>query len=170
LDPQDFKFIRRGKTIKMRFGVLIAAIIISVCNVGCIAAIAPNAMSVAASGAPVASNHLGGGKAESFWIARYGDVIEAALQAGEALSLEVKEKKIGKDQTFFRFSSNKESVDLLIESRSDTVTYIKFDVGWFGSVAFGRLVGRQIIDELSESGAFLENWRDIKKGAEEPGL
>lgn len=154
----------------MRFGVFIASLIILVCTVGCIAAIAPNAMSVAASGAPVAGNHLGGGKAESFWVARYGDVIAATLQAGEALSLEVKEKKVGEAQAFFRFSSNKESVDLLIKSRSDTVTYIKFDVGWFGSVAFGRLVGRQIIDELSESGAFLEDWRDIKKGAEEPNL
>jgi len=154
----------------MRFGVFIASIIILVCNLGCVAAVAPNVMSVAASGAPVASNHLGGGKAESFWIARYDDVIAATSQAGEALSLEVKEKKVGKDQAFFRFSSNKESVDLLIESRSDTVTYIKFDVGWFGSFAFGRLVGRQIIDELDESGSFLEDWKTIKKGAEEPSL
>jgi hypothetical protein len=114
----------------------------------------------AGSAAPVASNNLGGGEGESFWIAQYDDVIEAVLQAGEVLSLEVKEKKIEQDQAFFRFYDTKaERIDLFIERRTDTMTSILFDVGWFGSVAFGRLMFRQIIFELDEAGDFLEDWK-----------
>ena len=116
-------------------------------------------MGTAGSNAPVAFNNSGGGKGESFWIAQYDDVIDAVLQASEVLSLELKEKTIEKDQAFFRFyDAKKERTDLFIERRSDTMTSIKFDVGWFGSVAFGRLMARQIIDELNESGSFLEDW------------
>jgi hypothetical protein len=115
-------------------------------------------MGVAGSNAPVAFNRSGGGQAESFWLANYDDVIEATLRAGETLALEVKERKIEKDQAFIRFyDAKKEKIDLSIERRSDTMTSIKFDVGWFGSVAFGRLMARQIISELNESESFLED-------------
>ena len=134
-------------------------LIILICNVGCLSPLAINAVGSAGSAAPVASNNLGGGKGESFWIAQYDDVIEAVLQAGEVLSLELREKKIEQDQASFRFQDAKaERIDLLIERRTDTMTSILFDVGWFGSVAFGRLMFRQIISELDEAGDFLEDW------------
>jgi hypothetical protein len=95
----------------------------------------------ASSAAPVASNNLGGGRGESFWKAQYRDVIKAVLQAGENLSLELSKERIEQDQAFFRFRDAKaERIDLFIERRTDTMTYILFDVGWFGSVAFGRLM------------------------------
>ena len=116
-------------------------------------------MGTAASSTPVTFNTSGGGQGESFWIAKYDDVIAATLRAGETLSLKVKEKKLEKDQAFFRFyDAKKERIDLFIERRSDTMTSIKFDVGWFGSVAFGRLMAQQIIFELNESDSFLEDW------------
>ena len=143
----------------MRIVRLTALLIILICNVGCLSPLAINAVGSAGSAAPVASNNLGGGKGESFWIAQYDDVIEAVLQAGEVLSLELKEKKIEQDQASFRFQDAKaERIDLLIERRTDTMTSILFDVGWFGSVAFGRLMFRQIISELDEAGDFLEDW------------
>ena len=70
-----------------------ALLIFLICNVGCLSPLAINTVGSAGSAAPVASNNLGGGRGESFWIAQYDDVIEAVLQAGEVLSLEVKEKK-----------------------------------------------------------------------------
>ncbi len=137
-----------------------ALLIFLICNVGCLSPLAINTVGSAGSAAPVASNNLGGGRGESFWIAQYDDVIEAVLQAGEVLSLEVKEKKIEQDQAFFRFYDTKaERIDLFIERRTDTMTSILFDVGWFGSVAFGRLMFRQIIFELDEAGDFLEDWK-----------
>ena len=154
-----FKFAGRGKKIKMKLSTLITLIIVLVCNVGCLSSMALNSVGAAAGGAPVSFENSGGGKGESFWIASYDDVIAASLRAGEALSLETKEKQIEKDQAFFRFyDAKKERIDLFIERRSDTVTSIKFDVGWFGSVAFGRLMARQIISELIESESFLEDW------------
>ena len=137
----------------------IAVLIFLICNVGCLSPLAINVAGGAGGAAPVASNNLGGGRGESFWIARYDDVIKAVLRAREALALEVREKKIEQDQAFFRFHDMKaQRIDLLIERRTDTMTSIMFDVGWFGSVAFGRLVFRQIIYELDEAEDFLEDW------------
>jgi len=138
---------------------LIAVFIFLICIVGCLSPIAINTIGAAGSGTPVAFNILGGGKGESYWIARYDDVTAAALRAGDALSLEVREKKIEKDRTFIRFSDTQDKkIDLTIDRRTDTMTSIMFDVGWFGSVAFGRLLANQIIDELKDSNAFLEDW------------
>ena len=139
---------------------LIALFIFLICNVGCLSPVAINTIGAAGSGAPVASNALGGGKGESYWIARYDDVTAAAMRAAEALSLEVKEEKIEENRTFFRFSDDRgETIDLSIERRTDTMTSILFDVGWFGSVAFGRLLANKIIFELKESHSFLEYWK-----------
>ena len=143
----------------MRIGTLITFLFVFVCNVGCLSPIALSTMGSVGSDAPVVFNRLRGGQGESFCIAKYGDVIDATLRAGEALCLEVKEKKVEKDQTFFRFyDAKKEKIDLFIERRSETMTSIKFDVGWFGPIAFGHLMTRQIISELKQSESFLEDW------------
>jgi hypothetical protein len=140
----------------MRIVSLIALFIFLICNVGCLPPAALNTMGTAGNGAPVAFNNLGGGKGESYWIAPYDDVIAAALRAGEALSLEVKEKKIEKSRAFFRlYDAKGKRIDLFIDRRTDTMTSILFDVGWTGSVAFVRLMAQQIIFELNESGSFL---------------
>jgi len=49
-------------------------------------------------------------------------------------------------------------LDVLIEHRTDTMTYARFDVGWFGSKSMGRLMARQIVFEMTEAGVFLRNW------------
>jgi hypothetical protein len=139
----------------------IAVFIFLICNAGCLSPLAINAVGSAGSAAPVAANNLGGGKGESFWIAQYGDVIKAVLQAAADLSLELKEESIEQDQAFFRFQDAKaERIDLRIERRTDTMTYILLDVGWFGSVAFGRLMFRQIIYQLGETDDFHKFWQD----------
>jgi Protein of unknown function (DUF3568) len=127
--------------------------------VGCFSPIAITTIGAAGSGAPVAINHLGGGKGESYWIARYDDVTAAAKQAAKALSLEVKKEKIGKDNASYRFSDTRDkTIELFIERRTATMTSILFDVGWFGSEAFGHLLVNQIEFELIESGSFLQDW------------
>jgi len=147
------------KKIKVTLVKLSALFIFLFCIVGCLSPIAFNTIGAAGSGAPVAFNHLGGGKGESYLIARYDDVTAAAMHAAEALSLEVRGKKIEKSHAFFRFSDAKDkTIDLFIDRRTDTMTSILFDVGWFGPVAFGRLLASQIIIELNESDSFLEDW------------
>jgi hypothetical protein len=143
----------------MKIVNLMALFIFLINTVGCLSPIAMSTIGTAGSGTPAAFGHMGGGKGESFWIARYDDVTAAALRAGEALSLEIKEKKIETDRTFFRFSDAKDNqINLVIDRRTATLTSILFDVGWFGSVAFGRLLARQIIFELKDSNSFLEDW------------
>jgi hypothetical protein len=129
------------------------------CMAGCIPPLAIQSIGAAGSGAPVAFNHLGGGKGESYWIATYNDVTKATMETAKALSLKVKDKKIEKDRATLRFSDDTDrTIDVVIERRSDTMTSVVFDVGWLGSLAFGRLFANQIIFELFESNAFLEDW------------
>jgi hypothetical protein len=118
-----------------------------------------NTVGAAGSGAPVAFNNAGGGKGETYWIARYNDVTVAALRAAEVLSLTVKDKNIEADRAFLRFADLKDNnIALTIERRTETMTSILFDVGWYGSTTFGRLMANQIIVELQDSNAFLEDW------------
>jgi hypothetical protein len=159
-----FEKIPRALNLKMRnfstalFKLILVASFLP-CIAGCLPPLAIQSIGTATSGAPVAFNHLGGGKGESYWIARYDDVTRATMETAKALSLKVKEKKIEKSHATLRFSDDTDkTIDVFIERRTDTMTSIVFDVGWFGSVAFGRLFANQIIFELFESGAFLEDW------------
>jgi Protein of unknown function (DUF3568) len=143
----------------MRLGTLPALLFPLVCNVGCLSPVALSTMETTGSDTPVVLNHFGRGQGEGFCIAKYGDVTAATLRAAEALSLEVKEKKVEADQASFSlYDAKNDKIDILVERRSDTVTSIKFDVGWFGSVALGRLMSRQIIAELHRSESFLQDW------------
>ena len=95
-----------------------------------------------------------------FWIAKYEDIIEATWRAGEELSLESKEKKVEENKSFFRFhDAKKEKIDLIIERRSDKVTFVKFNVGWNGSVALSRLMAKQMISVLNQTESFPEDWK-----------
>ena len=60
-------------------------------NGGCVSPYVMEAAGGAAGGAaPSSSDYLGRGKGESYFIARYDDVITAVMRAGEVLSLEMK--------------------------------------------------------------------------------
>jgi hypothetical protein len=138
------------------FALIICIMILN----GCLSPIAIQAVGGAAGGAsPSATDYRGGGKGESYFIARYEDVMQAVLKTGETLSLELKEKKVDQDRASLRYYGGKANrINLLIERRTETMTSILYDVGWTGSIAFGRLVVRQIIIELDEADAFLEEW------------
>lgn len=137
-----------------------ALVIGLICIMGCVSPVALNTMGTVGSNAPVAFNKLSRGQIESFWIANYDDVIAATLRAGEALSLSLKEKKVENDLAFYRFyDAKKERIDLSIERRSDTMTSVRFNVGWHGKVALSRLMAKQIISELNQSGSFPEDWK-----------
>jgi hypothetical protein len=49
-------------------------------------------------------------------------------------------------------------LQILIERRTETVTYARLNVGWFGSRSMGRLMARQIVYEMIEAKAFLRSW------------
>ena len=112
------------------------------------------------SGAPVAFNSTGSGQGDSAWLARYDDVIRATLAAGQALSLNLKKKEAGIDQSVFHYRDDRENkLEILIERRTETMTYARFNVGWFGSKSMGRLMARQIVYEMIEAKTFLRDYR-----------
>jgi hypothetical protein len=123
---------------------------------GCAAPLAVQGLSATS---PVAFSHTGSGKGDSFWLAPYDDVVRATQRAGQALSLEPERKEIGEDQPVFHYVDGKgNQLDVLIERRTATMTYARFDVGLFGSKGMSRLMARQIVFEMTAAGAFLRNW------------
>ena len=130
-------------------------IVFSIFINGCTTPLIVGGMSTASSGATSVSGS--GTKIESYQIADYKTVISATLQAAKTLALNVKKETIDIDQASFRFSDNNDrTVDVTIEQRTETMTYIQVDSGWFGPLGMGRLLMRQILAELEASGQSLE--------------
>ena len=91
------------------------------------------------------------GRVTRFEIAQYEDVIVASRLAAKNLSLDLKEEKIEENRASFRYLDDKDQkIDLLIERRTDTLTYIRVDVGIFGPQGLGLLTLNQILSELAE--------------------
>ena len=49
-------------------------------------------------------------------------------------------------------------MEVLIERRTETMTYARFDVGLFGSKSMGQLMVRQIIFEMTLADKFIRDW------------
>jgi hypothetical protein len=148
------------KSLSRRALKWLALIILTIILGGCLPIAAIQAVGGAAGGAaPSASEYRGAGKGESYFIAHYDDVIQAVLKSGKTLSLELKEKIVDEDRAFLQYYAGRENrINILVEPRTETMTSILFDVGWNGSLAFGRLMARQINFELEDAGAFLVDW------------
>jgi len=138
---------------------------------GCMAPVAFQAAGAIGGASPVAMNLVEKGKVESYWVARYADVVDATVRAGQVLSLELLEKKVEADRTSFRYGYRKgEKAEILVEYRTATMTSVQIDYGVYGSIAFARLMGREIAVELAKAGAFLEDLspdEETVEGAEE---
>jgi hypothetical protein len=120
-------------------------------------------MGALGSDAPVVWSHWGDGQGSRYCMAAYDDVVAATLRAGEALDLTAREKNLGTNRAFIRFTDEAhDRVDITIERRSNTMTVIRFDVGWFGPTAFGRLVDQQIVAGLREPASAAELQPDSK--------
>jgi len=124
---------------------------------------APLALQGLGSATPVAFNATGMGAGDSAWLAHYDDVVQATLRAGEVLSLNLEKKEIGEGQTVFRYMDGKgKKMDILIERRTETMTYARFSVGLFGSKSMGQLMVRQIIFEMNTGGKFFRDWHPVE--------
>ena len=125
------------------------ALLLALSTCGCLFPAAIGTVGAVGSDAPTVWSHWGDGQGERFCLADYGDVIDAAQRAAEVLSLELQEKRIEERWACFRFvDAENDKVELCIRRRSNTMTSIRFDVGWFGSMALGRLLDQQIVAEL----------------------
>jgi len=124
---------------------------------------APLALQGLGSATPVAFNATGMGEGDSAWLARYDDVVQATLRAGEVLSLNLEKREIGEDQTVFQYMDGKgKKMNILIERRTETMTYARFSVGLFGSKSMGQLMVRQIILEVKAEGKFIRDGHPVE--------
>ena len=96
------------KSLSRRALTLLAPIIFMTTLGGCLPTVAIQAVGGAAGGAaPSTSEYRGAGKGESYFIAHFEDVIQAALKTGKTLSLELKEKQVDEDQAFLQYDGGK---------------------------------------------------------------
>ena len=99
------------------------------------------------------------GTIKSFELARYEDVVEATRRAGEALSLKLRKEATNTEQsTFYYIDDRNEEVKVSIEPRTDTLTHIQIDVGFFGSKGLALVMVNQIVNEISSHGKYLQEW------------
>jgi len=139
--------------------IFLAVIIPVIIASGCATPLVVGGMSAAPGGASYVSSI--GGKIESYQIVSYENTLKAVRRAAETLSLEVKKEEIAAGQASFQFADIKDrKVDLDIEQRTATMTYLKVDTGWFGPHGMGRLLITQILNEVSKAGDFLEDCGD----------
>jgi hypothetical protein len=118
------------------------------CSTACIVG---SAATVGAGAAEAGVTRIEMGKVTRFEIAQYEDVVEASRLAAENLALDLKKEKIEEDQASLNYFDDKnQRIDLLIERRTDTITFIQVDVGIFGPQGLGLLMLNQILDELAE--------------------
>ncbi len=84
--------------------------------------------------------------------------------AGQKLSLTLEKKIIGVDKSTFNYIDDRGSrLEILIERRTETVTWARFNVGLFGSTSMGRLMARQIVIEVAEADKFLRDWHPAEE-------
>ena len=116
-----------------------------------------------ASSAPSGVSHASGpgSKVISYQMVRFEDAVKATMRAAEALSLETRREDIKEDRVELRYADKRnQAVDIILERRSATITTIQVNAGFFGPKGLTRLVLLQIIEELDQAGAHLEDWTD----------
>ena len=143
-------------------GALVAAM--AACG-GC-ALLAADVVPSVLGASPVVVENLGSGQGNSYWAARFDDVVQATLRAGEKLSLELKEQEIEENRARLQYVGGREmEINLRIEFWTETVTRVRLNIGSRRSSGFGRLLGQQIVEELNDADAFVVDW-SAKKGTD----
>jgi hypothetical protein len=122
---------------------------------GCTVAAAGAAVGAAQSGSAIMKR----GRVTTVVLAGYEDVLAAVERAAAVLSLEparVIDK--GGRTAFFFTEAHGGKMSVHVARRTETVTSMLVDVGSFGRSDMSRLMYLQVMDELDEAGAFLEEW------------
>lgn len=100
------------------------------------------------------------GKVSAVVLAREADVRTAVERAGGVLSLELRRTEEQAERTaYFYDEAEGGRVSVYVSRRTDSVTSLIVDVGSFGRPDMARLMYLQVMDELEDADAFLEEWR-----------
>lgn len=152
------RFTRFSKLLSLTvIGLVLAAV------TGCAVCLSPLVLGPSAAVGSTAGeagiSRYENGKVKSFELARYEDVVEATRRAGAALSLKLKKESGNAEQsTFYYVDDRNEQVKVTIEPRTDSLTHIQIDVGFFGSKGLALVMINQIVNEISSEGKYLQEW------------
>ena len=128
---------------------------------GCTTATLISGMGATPSG--VSSTSGSGSTVRSYQIVRFEDAVKASLKAAETLALENTKKDIQENRAELRYIDEKQQIiDIFVERRTATITFLQVNAGFFGPGGMTRLVLLQILDEIDEAGDFLEEGSDDK--------
>ena len=120
-------------------------------------------MTVGTSTSEAGISRYESGRVKSFELARYEDVVEATRRAGQVSSLELRKETTETNKTTLHYVTDEnDKVKVLIERRTDTLTYIEVDVGLFGSKGLAIFIINQITHEIASEGKYLQEWSHQK--------
>jgi hypothetical protein len=156
-----------GLTISNKVLSLAAIWLVLTTGWGCAACLTPACLgpsaTVGSSAGEAGISRYENGRIKSYELAHYQDVVEATRRAGEALSLKLQKEATNEEQSIFYYVDDKnQKVKVTIEPRTDTLTHIDIDVGYFGPKGLALVVINQIIHEIASEGKYLEKWKHRK--------
>ena len=136
-----------------RMRLLLIAIVIACGLAGC-TGLEPAAVSAGASVAQTGVTIFDRGKARTVELARFDDAAEAARRAAARLSLTqpLEDSEPGRLRMAFK-DDRDESIVVVIQRHTETMTLIQADVGVFGEIGFASVVIKQILADLTNKGA-----------------
>lgn len=131
------------------------------CAVGamssCTVAAAGAAVSAAQSGVAIIKK----GRVTTVVLARYADVNDAVLKARDVLALETRRVIEKEDHVVYFFEEPEGGkMSVYVTYRTDTVTSLEVDVGALGRSDVARLMYAQVMDNLGDADAFLQDWQE----------
>lgn len=131
---------------------------VSALGSGCAIPLATTLPSVLGA-SPVVADYLEAGRIDSFWIARYDDVLIAVARTETRLSLNTGEKTFEDGRATLLYTDDRNNkIHIRIERQTETVTRARIDVGSDKFLGLARLIGRQVVAELNEMNGFAADW------------
>ena len=134
--------------ISMKPGVVGALLMAGAACSGC-AAPAATVLPAAVSGAPVVIDSWETRERDSYWVAGYEDVVQAALRAGETLALELETENIEDARARLTYVDEQNAeLTFYIERRTPTVTLVRYIASSDELSSFAGLYVREVIEQL----------------------
>jgi hypothetical protein len=153
--------------------ILALAALLAVCQAGC-TGLEPAAVSAGATAAQSGITILERGKARSYELARYPDVVAAMKLAAGRLGLAQTIDEVGEARARMVFKDDHgDSIVAVVERRTGSITLVQTDVGVLGATGMGTLLLNQTFAEIARAGHYLDAWdrsnpRDGGAGALSP--
>jgi hypothetical protein len=114
----------------------------------------PSAVSAGASVAQTGVTIFDRGKARTVELAEFDDVVDAARRAAARLSLTRTLEDATPGRLRLAFEDDRgDSIVVVVERHTRTMTLIQADVGALGEIGFASLMVKQILAELTNKGA-----------------